>query len=76
MTKVWVHSKCASLRKEGRKFNKKATKNYVWAGFAAKKRDATHSKKHQILRVTFFLILTYFGVFFMSVFVDDINDFL
>ena len=31
--------------KRGGKFDKKATKNYVGGGFAAKKYDATHLKK-------------------------------
>ena len=65
----------------GGKTDRKVTKNYVGEGFAAKKCDATHSKKkkkkkNEILRVTFFLILTYFAVFFMSLFVDDVISFL
>ena len=67
--------------KRGGKTDRKVTKNYVGEGFAAKKCDATHSKKkkqkkNEILRVTFFLILTYFAVFFMSLFVDDVISFL
>ena len=59
------------------RLTKKVTKNYVGGGFAAKKCDATHSKKkNEILRVTFFLMLTYFAVFFMTVFVDDETSFL
>ena len=65
-----------SEKRRGR-LTKKVTKNYVGGGFAAKKCDATHSKKKsEILRVTFFLMLTYFAVFFMTVFVDDDTSFL
>ena len=62
-------------RGEGR-LTKKVTKYYVGGGFAAKKCDATYSENPEILRVTFFLMLTYFVVFFMSVFVDDVISFL
>ena len=68
--------------KRGGKTDRKVTKNYVGEGFAAKKCDATHSKKNkkqkknEILRVTFFLMLTYFAGFFVSVFVDDVISFL
>ena len=56
---------------EGR-LTKNVTQNYVGGGFSVKKSNATHSKKNDILRVTFFLMLTYFAEFFMSVFVDDV----
>ena len=66
-------------RREGR-LTKKVTKKYVGGRFAAKKCDATHSlkkknkkKTSEILRVTLFLMLTYFAVFLMSVFVDVIS---
>ena len=68
-------------RGEGR-LTKKVTKKYVGGGFAAKKWDAIHSKQdktkkgNEILRVTFFLTLTYFAVFLMSVFADDVISFL
>ena len=62
--------------KRGGKIDKKVTKNYVGGGFAAKKCDAIYSKNPEILRMTFFFMLTYFVVFFMSVFVDDIISFL
>ena len=70
-----------SVKREGR-LTKKVTKNYVGRGSAAKTCDATHSKKkkkkkkNEILRVMFFFMLTYFAVFFMSVFVDDFISFL
>ena len=60
ITKVQGHSKCVSLRKRGTKIDKKVTKKQVEGGFAAKKCNATHSKNLEILRVTFFLILTCF----------------
>ena len=69
-----------SVKREGR-LTKKVTKNYVGRGSAAKTCDATHSKKKKkkkknaILRVIFFFMLTYFAVFFMSVFVDDFISF-
>ena len=62
--------------KRGGKIDKNVTKKYVGGGFAAKKCDATQSKKSEILRVTFFFMLTYFAVFFMSAFVDDVITFL
>ena len=70
-----------SVKREGR-LTKKVTKNYVGRGSAAKTCDATHSKKkkkkkkNQILGVILFFMLTYFAVFFMSVFVDDFISFL
>ena len=69
-----------SVKREGR-LTKKVTKNYVGRGSAAKTCDATHSKKkkqkkNEILRGMFFFMLTYFAVFFMSVFVDDFISFL
>ena len=62
--------------KRGGKIDKIVTKKYVGGGFAAKKCDAIQSKKSEILRVTFFFMLTYFAVFFMSAFVDDVITFL
>ena len=67
---------CVTQKREEGILTKKVTKNYVGGGFADKKCDATHSKKNEILRVTFFLMLTYFAVFFMTVFVDDDTSFL
>ena len=75
MTKIQGHSECAS-RKRGGKIDKKTTKSYVGGGSTAIKCGAIHSKTNEILRVTFFLMLTYFVVFFMSVFVDDVISFL
>ena len=62
-------------RGEGR-LTKKVTKNYVGEGFTAKNCDAFHSKNPEIMQVIFLLTLTYFAVFFMSVFVDDVISFL
>ena len=81
MTKVWGHSKRASLRKKGGKFDKRVTKSDVGEGFTAKKSDVIHSKKkHDILRVTFFLNGPYDDVLlcciFMNVFVDGVIRFL
>ena len=47
MTKIWGHSKRASLRKERRKkrLTKNITKSDVGKGFAAKTCDVTHSEK-------------------------------
>ena len=77
---MWSFKLCVTQERVEGRLTKKVTKNYVGGGFTAKKCDATHSKKKQqkaeIMRVTFFLMPTYFVIFFMSVFVDDVISFL
>ena len=63
-------------RGEGR-LTQKVTKNYAGEGSQPKNvMPLTQKKKNEILRVTFFLMLTYFAVFFVSVFADDVISFL
>ena len=56
--------------KRGGKVDKKVTKSDVRVGFAAKKCDVTHSKKPEILRVTFFLNGPYDDVLICCIFYE------
>ena len=59
--------------KKGGKFDKRVTKSDVGEGFTAKKSDVIHSKKkHDILRVTFFLNGPYDDVLLCCIFYECI----
>ena len=70
MTKVRAIQNVRHSEKRGGKLDRKVTQSNTRGGFATKKCDATDSKKHEILRVTFFLNNPYDDVLFCCIFYE------